>query len=136
MGAMSFHLDRRHSHYAFEAMAHKAFAGIPEPFAGFLHDIVVRVEDFADEETLDAMGLESKWGLSGLYHGRPLDEQSSWSSGELPPVITLYRMPLLAEWRETGVELEDLVRHVVIHEVGHHFGLSDEDMAELERQAR
>jgi predicted Zn-dependent protease with MMP-like domain len=125
-----------HSRHAFEVMARRAFAGIPEPFATFLQDIVVKVEDFADEATLDAMGLESKWGLSGLYHGRPLDEQSVWSSGDLPPVITLYRMPLLAEWRATGVELEALVRHVVIHEVGHHFGLSDEDMEELERQAR
>ena len=120
----------------FEAMAHAAFAAIPEPFATHLAGIAVLVEDFADDETLDALGIESEWDLSGLYHGRPLDEQSLWSSGELPPVITLFRMPLLAEWRQTGVELADLVRHVVIHEVGHHFGLSDEDMAELERQAR
>lgn len=119
----------------FERMAHAAFARIPEPFAGHLRDIVVRVEDFADEETLSALGLTSKWGLSGLYHGRPLDQQSIWSSGEMPPIIMLYRMPLIAEWRETGVPLEDLVAHVVIHEVGHHFGLSDEEMAAIERLA-
>lgn len=116
-------------------MAHKAFTRIPEPFAEHLHDIVVRVEDFAERETLDALGIDSEWSLSGLYHGRPLDEQSIWSSGDMPPVITLYRMPLLAEWRQTGVSLEDLVTHVVIHEVGHHFGLSDAEMAALERQA-
>ena len=117
-------------------MAHAAFRAIPEPFAVHLRGIAVRIEDFADVETLKAVGIESEWNLSGLYHGRPLDEQSSWSSGELPPVITLYRIPLLAEWRQTGVDLADLVRHVVIHEVGHHFGLSDEDMDALERQAR
>lgn len=121
------------SRHAFEAMARKAFLRIPPPFAEHLHDIVVRVQDFADEETLEAMGLESPWGLSGLYHGHPLDQQSVWASGDLPPVITLYRMPLLAEWRATGVRLEDLVAHVVIHEVGHHFGLSDAEMAALER---
>ncbi|MDG2002916.1 MAG: metallopeptidase family protein [Novosphingobium sp.] len=119
----------------FETMAHAAFRAIPEPFAAHLGEIAVRVEDFADDETLNALGIDSAWHLSGLYHGRPLDEQSSWSSGELPPVITLYREPLLAEWRRTGVNLVDLVRHVVIHEVGHHFGLSDAEMAALEQQA-
>jgi predicted Zn-dependent protease with MMP-like domain len=132
-------MDRRYGLHPtaadFEAMAHAAFRAIPEPFAAHLHGIAVRIEDFADEQTLDALGIENAWGLSGLYHGRPLDEQSIWSSGDLPPVITLYRMPLLAEWRATGVDLVDLVRHVVIHEVGHHFGLSDEEMAALERQA-
>jgi len=119
-----------------EAMAHAAFARIPEPFARHLRDIVVKVEEFADEETLDALGLDSKWGLSGLYHGRPLGEQSIWSSGDMPPVITLYRRPLLEEAAATGVPLDQLVAHVVIHEVGHHFGLSDEDMAALERDTQ
>ncbi len=115
-------------------MALAAFARIPEPFARHLGDIVVRVEEFADEETLDALGLRNKWGLSGLYHGHPMSEQSKWSSGDLPSIITLYRMPILEECRATGVGLNELVAHVVIHEVGHHFGLSDDDMAELERQ--
>ena len=126
---MRLHVSR----HQIEAMAHKAFARIPSPFADHLRDIVVRVEDFADAETLGALGIDDRWGLSGLYHGRPMEEQSIWSSGDLPPVITLYRMPLLGEWRATGVDLEDLVAHVVIHEVGHHFGLSDEDMAAIER---
>ena len=128
---MRLHVSR----HKIEAMAHKAFARIPPPFAEHLRDIVVRVEDFADEETLEAVGLSNRWQLSGLYHGRPLDEQSIWSSGDMPPLITLFRMPLLQEWRATGVELDDLVAHVVIHEVGHHFGLSDEEMAAIERQA-
>lgn len=119
----------------FEAMAYAAFARIPSPFADHLSGILVRVEEFADSETLEALGIECRWGLTGLYHGRPLDEQSIWSSGDLPPVITLYRRPLLREWTETGVKLDDLIAHVVIHEVGHHFGLSDEEMHALEQQA-
>lgn len=119
----------------FEAMAHAAFARIPAPFAQHLDSISVRVEDFADDETLEVLGIDNPWGLSGLYHGRPMDKQSVWSTGDMPPVITLYRMPLIAEWRETGVRLDDLVAHVVIHEVGHHFGLSDDDMHALEKQA-
>ena len=118
-----------------EALARAAFARIPESFAAHLADIVVRIEDFADDATLRSLGIDDPWELSGLYHGRPIDEQSVWSSGELPPVITLYRMPLLVEWAETRVRLEDLVNHVVVHEVGHHFGLSDADMHALERGA-
>jgi predicted Zn-dependent protease with MMP-like domain len=116
----------------FERLALAAFARIPEPFADHLQDIRVRVEDFADDETLAALGLDSRWQLSGLYHGHPMDMQSIWSSGQMPPVITLYRMPLLREWRETGLSLAAIVNHVVVHEVGHHFGLSDDDMAGLE----
>jgi predicted Zn-dependent protease with MMP-like domain len=117
---------------AFEALAHAAFGRIPEPFARHLDGVRVTVEEFADEETLAALGLDDAWELTGLYHGRSLDQESVWTSGEMPPVITLYRQPLLAEWCETGVNLEDLVTHVVIHEVGHHFGLSDAEMHALE----
>lgn len=120
----------------FEALAHAAFARIPQPFAAHLDGITVHIEEFADEETLHAVGLEEPFELTGLYHGRPMDEESVWASGEFRPRITLYRQPLLAEWCETGVTLEDLVTHVVIHEVGHHFGLSDEDMHALEDSVR
>jgi predicted Zn-dependent protease with MMP-like domain len=120
----------------FEALAHAAFARIPEPFAAHLDGITVHVEEFADAETLGELGLEDPFELTGLYHGRPMDEASSWTSGELPPRITLFRQPLLAEWSESAVTLEDLVVHVVVHEVGHHFGLSDEDMHALEDSVR
>jgi len=120
---------------AFEALARAAFTRIPEPFARHLGDIRVTVEEFADAETLAALGLEDAWELTGLYHGRSMDQETVWASGEMPPVITLYRQPLLAEWCETGVDLEELVNHVVIHEVGHHFGLSDEEMHALEAGA-
>ena len=116
-------------------MAHEAFARIPAPFAEHLAGIVVRVEEFASDEMLAAVGLHDRWRLSGLYHGRPLSEQSNWSTGDMPPMITLFRQPLIAEWTQSGVDLEALVTHVVIHEVGHHFGLSDADMHALERQA-
>ena len=117
---------------ALEALALAAFARIPEPFAQHLAGIRVTVEEFADDETLRAVGLDDAWELTGLYHGRSMDQETVWSSGEMPPVITLFRQPLLAEWCETGVALEDLVTHVVVHEVGHHFGLSDEQMHALE----
>ena len=117
---------------AIEAMALAAFARIPAPFAAHLDGIRVVIAEFADDETLGALGIEDPWELSGLYHGRPMDEDSVWSTGEMPPLITLYRAPILLEWVETGVELEALVAHVVIHEVGHHFGLSDEQMHAIE----
>jgi predicted Zn-dependent protease with MMP-like domain len=116
----------------FERLARNALASLPQPFRDHLSDIVIRVEEFADRETLDALGLADAWELTGLYHGRPLSEESVWATGDMPPVITLYRAPLLREWRETGVGLEDLITHVVVHEVGHHFGLSDADMHRIE----
>jgi predicted Zn-dependent protease with MMP-like domain len=119
----------------FEHLARKAMAALPLPFREYLDGIRVCVEEYADRETLDALDINDPSDLTGLYHGRPLSEQSIWVSGELPPVICLYRQPLLREWRETAVRLEDLVRHVVIHEVGHHFGLSDEEMEAIEDAA-
>jgi predicted Zn-dependent protease with MMP-like domain len=115
-----------------ERLAREALGRLPEPFARHLGDVVLRIEEFADRSTLRSLGLSNPWELTGLYQGRPLSEASIWSSGEMPPIITLFRSPLLSEWRETGVRLEDLVLHVVVHEVGHHFGLSDDDMDALE----
>jgi predicted Zn-dependent protease with MMP-like domain len=116
-----------------EALARAALARIPEPFAGYLADVVLVIEDFADEQTLRDMGMEDPFELTGLYSGRPVGEKDGFM-GELPQpdTIHLYRRPLLDEWVETGVSLEALVTHVVVHEVGHHFGLSDDDMHALE----
>lgn len=116
----------------FERLARKAMAALPARFREHLGGVRIRIEEFADDETLAALGIEDAWDLTGLYHGRPMDEQSVWISGEMPPVISLFRQPLLAEWCETGVGLEELVTHVVVHEVGHHFGLSDEEMHAIE----
>lgn len=116
----------------FDRLAREALLRLPAQFREHLDGVIVRIEEFADAETLQAVGLDDPWELTGLYHGRPLDEQSIWTAGELPPVISLYRRPLIEEWEETGVELEDLVTHVIVHEVGHHFGLSDEAMEAIE----
>lgn len=118
-----------------ETMARAALARIPEPFARHLADVVLIVEDFADDETLDALGIEDPFDLTGLYHGRPVGEKSAFESGGLPDRIHLYRRALLDEWCHTGVDLGDLITHVVVHEVGHHFGLSDDDMHALEDAA-
>lgn len=99
-----------------------------------LQDIVLRVAEFATDAQLASVGVDNRWELSGLYEGEPVPDQSIWESGRLPPRIWLFREPLIAEWRDTGVEMEDLVRHVVIHEAGHHFGFSDADMHALENE--
>jgi len=117
-----------------EGLARAAMAGLPEMFRAHLGDVVLRVEEYADEETLAALGIDHPLDLSGLYHGRPVGEKSSMDSGALPDVITLYRRAILEEWIETGVDLDALVTHVLIHEVGHHFGLSDDDMHRIERE--
>ena len=119
-----------------DALAKRVLATLPEPFRRYCEDVVLQVEDFATGEQLAAVGLVDRWQLSGLYEGRPLPDHSIWQSGELPPRIWLFRMPLLAEMRSTRVSLESLVRHVVIHEAGHHFGFSDAEMHALEVQAR
>ncbi|MCX8476830.1 MAG: metallopeptidase family protein [Sphingomonas sp.] len=118
-----------------EALARDALARIPEPFATHLGDVVLLVEEFADDETLDAMGIEDPFELTGLYHGRPVGEKSAFDSGGLPDRIHLYRRAILDEWCDTGVSLQALVTHIVVHEVGHHFGLSDDDMHALEDAA-
>ncbi|MBZ6381613.1 metallopeptidase family protein [Sphingomonas sanguinis] len=115
-----------------ERIARDAIARLPEEFRAHLGDVVLIVEEFADDETLAALGLEHPLDLTGLYHGRPVGEKSSMDSASLPDRIHLYRRAILDEWIETGVRLDDLVVHVTIHEIGHHFGLSDDDMHALE----
>jgi predicted Zn-dependent protease with MMP-like domain len=118
-----------------ERLAEAAIARMPEQFRRHLEGVVLRVDDFADEAVLAELGIEDPFELSGLYTGRPIGEQSSMLSGELPAMIHLYRRPLLDEWAETGVGLEALVTHVIVHEVGHHFGFSDDDMHAIEEAA-
>jgi len=118
----------------FERLAHRAVQRLPEAFRQHLDGVVFRVEEFASEEDLAAVGLSDPWELSGLYHGQPWGDRSIWQTGDLPPVITLFRQPLLQEWRAEGLLLEDLVEHVIVHEIGHHFGLSDEDMEAIEQE--
>ena len=117
-----------------EAIARATLEGLPEPFASHLGGIVLLVEELADEQTLTDMGIEHPLDLTGLYEGVPIGERSVEHSGTLPDRIRLFRRAILDEWVEEGEALEHLVRHVLIHEVGHHFGLSDEDMHALEGQ--
>lgn len=117
---------------AIEQLARRAIAAMPPLFREHLNGIAIHIEDFADGDVLADLGIEDPWELTGLYQGRALTEQSIWASGELPPVIRLYRRPLLDEWVDTGVALDDLIAHVIVHEVGHHFGFSDEDMHAIE----
>lgn len=116
----------------FEAAARAVLSRLPEVFARELEGVVLRVEEFASDEQLDSLGIEDPYDLTGLYEGVALTERTQWDSEGLPPVITLFRQPLLAEIEDTGVGFAELVRHVLIHEAGHHFGLSDEDMHALE----
>ena len=118
-----------------ERLAERAIANLPELFRRHLDGVVLRVDEFAEEEVLKALGLDEPFELTGLYTGRPLTERSSMDAGDLPATIHLYRRPLLDEWAETGVSLEELVTHVIVHEVGHHFGFSDEDMHAIEDEA-
>lgn len=116
----------------FERLARAALAAMPAPFARHLADVVLRVEDWPDDATLDEMGIDDPFELTGLYRGIPLGDRSVEHSGTLPDMIHLYRRPLLDEWAETGVTLERLIAHVIVHEAGHHFGLSDAAMEAIE----
>src|SRR3954453_22785698 len=115
-----------------DEIARRTLGRLPPPFADSLKDIVLHVEPVADAETARRVGLSHPMQLSGLYEGISLNHQSVSQSGALPERITLYSRPILAEWRSNGVSLEQLVSHIVIHEVGHHFGFSDDDMHALE----
>ena len=118
-----------------EAIARRTLRRLPSPFAESLGDIVLLVEPVADIATARSVGLRHPMQLSGLYQGVPLNRQSVQMSGTMPERITLYSRPILAEWRSTRVSLEQLVSHIVIHEVGHHFGFSDDEIHALEDEA-
>ncbi len=118
-----------------ELLARDVIARLPEAFTAHLDDVILRVEDFAEEDVLAELQIEDPFELTGLYTGRPIGGKSVSDSGAMPDMIHLYRRPLLDEWVETGVALDALIAHVVIHEVGHHFGLSDADMDALEAAA-
>ena len=115
-----------------EAIARRTLDGLPPPFADSLGDIVLQIEPVADPDTARSVGLKHPMQLSGLYRGVPLNHQSVEQSGRLPERITLYSRPIIAEWQSTRFSLEQIVSHIVIHEVGHHFGFSDDDMHALE----
>jgi predicted Zn-dependent protease with MMP-like domain len=118
-----------------EAIAEAAYAGIPRKLTKHVDNVVIRVVDFPDEETMKEMGCETEFDLLGLYRGVDLARKSVADVVMDVDMIFLYRRPLLDYWCETGEDLTHLVRHVLIHEIGHHFGLSDDDMERIESQA-
>jgi acetylglutamate kinase len=113
-------------------LAEVALSAIPQELRNLVGGTVMAVEEAPDDEILAEMGMESPWELTGLYRGTPLTQKSVLDLPAEPDTIVLFREPILLEWIETGEELFRLVRNVLIHEIGHHFGLSDADIARLE----
>ncbi len=117
----------------FEELARDALLSIPPPLRDYAERVVIQVEDLCDETTEKAMDLDSPYELSGLYWGLSLEQRSLQDVAPEPDMVFLYRLPILLEWCERGEELYTLVRHVLIHEIGHHFGFSDADMETIDR---
>jgi predicted Zn-dependent protease with MMP-like domain len=117
-----------------EAVAREAYAGIPAQLRRFVLNVLIRVEEFPDDETLEDLECDSPFELLGLYRGVDLTRKSVLDTPEDLDQIYLYRRPILDYWCETGEDLTHVVRHVLIHEIGHHFGLSDDDMERIEAE--
>jgi predicted Zn-dependent protease with MMP-like domain len=118
-----------------EAIADQALKRLPRRFRDLCKDVVIRIEDFPTDDVLDALGAESEFDLLGLYHGVDLSRQSVMDPAAMPEMVFLYRRPILDYWAEQEETLGHLVTHVLVHEIGHHFGLSDADMHRIEEEA-
>ena len=117
----------------FALMAKAAFDALPDPFRELAGETLIRVADFAEAEVLDDLGIEDAFELTGLYQGVDIGRRSVFDPSPEPARIFLYRRPILDEWAERGdVTLAELVAHVLVHEIGHHFGLSDDDIDAIE----
>ena len=120
----------------FEVLAVKALDGLPAEFRALIGDVPCVVQEFPDEETLDELGIESEFDILGLFRGVGLPQgAANPMTGQLPNQIWLYRRPILDYWAEHEETLGAVVTHVLVHEIGHHFGFSDEDMEEIEARA-
>jgi len=115
-----------------EAMAHEIFGRLPKTFRELCEGVIIRVDDFPTEEVLKEMNAESEFDLLGLFQGVGLPFRSESASGQMPNMVWLYRRPILDYWAEHEEALGAIITHVLVHEIGHHFGLSDEDMAGIE----
>ena len=121
---------------AFEDLACEAFQRLPERFRSLCEGVVIRVEDFPDDETLALMEAETPFDLLGLFTGIGLAHASAtFETGQIPNMVFLYRRPILDYWAEHEETLGHVITHVLVHEIGHHFGLSDEDMDAIEQEA-
>jgi predicted Zn-dependent protease with MMP-like domain len=118
-----------------EALAAAAWRRLPRQFRDLCDNVVIRVEDFPTDEVLQEMDLESPFDLLGLFQGVSIDRRSVMDPAGLPNMVYLYRRPILDYWAEHNETLGHLVTHVLVHEIGHHFGLSDADMAHIEAAA-
>ncbi len=118
-----------------EALAETAYGRLPQHFRALCEGLVIHVEDFPTDEVLDELGAETEFDLLGLFHGVGLPFRSESASGQMPNMIWLYRRPILDYWAEHDETLGAIVSHVLVHEIGHHFGLSDRDMAKIEASA-
>jgi predicted Zn-dependent protease with MMP-like domain len=118
---------------AIAALAERALAEIPASLRQHVRGVGISVQDMPDDDTLDTMGIESGWDLTGLYTGTPIGQRSVMDITRSPDLIFLYRLPILLEWIETDEDLGRLVRNVVIHEIAHHFGFSDAEIEALEK---
>ena len=119
----------------FEVIATEAFRRLPARFRAKCEGVVIRVEDYATAEVLDSMGIESELDLMGLFQGVGLPFQSDSAPQQMPNMVWLYRVPILLYWAEHEETVGAVVTHVLVHEIGHHFGLSDEDMEAIEAAA-
>ena len=117
-----------------EAMAREALKSVPDNLRSKITDVIIRVDDFPDSNIQREMALNNPFELLGLYRGVPLEAKSVSDAPQDIDMIFLFRRPLLDYWCQTGEDLAHLVRHVLIHEIGHHFGFSDDDMARLEQE--
>lgn len=115
-----------------EALAEEAWNKLPAEFRALAGDIVIRIEDFANDDVLDELDIDDPFELTGLYQGISLEQKSVSDAPRDPDMVFLYRRPILDEWASSDEELGHLVAHVLIHEIGHHFGFSDEDMDAIE----
>jgi predicted Zn-dependent protease with MMP-like domain len=120
---------------AFEAIADAAYRRLPDRFRTLTGDLLIRIEDFPTDEVLDSMGIESPLDLLGLYSGVDLARKSVMDVTSVPDMVFLYRRPILDYWAEHEEALGAVVTHVLVHEIGHHFGLSDADMEHIESEA-
>jgi predicted Zn-dependent protease with MMP-like domain len=113
-------------------LAEAAFASLPESLTRHAQGVAILVEDLADEETLEALGLDNPWELTGLYRGIPLTQRSISDPVQFPDAVILYRDAILVEWIDSGEDLTRLVTSVLVHEIAHHFGYSDADIERIE----
>ena len=120
---------------AMESLAREAFSLLPEEFRTLAGNLVIELADFPEDDVFEDMALETPFDLLGLFEGRGITERFSVETGEMPNRIFLYRRPILDYWAENEETLGDIITHVLIHEIGHHFGLSDDDMQAIEDHA-